>query len=266
MTDTQTQEPDETPDEISDIEAMIPLLLTLPPNTEVIWHASSVTEIDGEHIMFPSGYLYAPAICEPTGLAWAWEFVPVEGPKDPTDDTELRVMPSHIIAAANWGRPSSEILFAMGANLEEEDVDPALFEMLKRRRDEGTSITPLDGWSVQLVSAVLTGWLAAHSGRTDLTATWDESAGVDLQTRQAAELFRQIQSGEVEPQSLGNGMMIHPQMMDMLLADPELAATITTAMGEIIEQEHPNATFCESCRTWVPNEEVEAHECSTKES
>lgn len=247
MSDPSGPEGEDVPDPSSGkIAWIVQQLGNLPENGTVRWNAHTIR--DG--VMYPYGTLYSPELCEPF-LDYAWYIVELPQGEDECnhhDETAQVIMPNRMVMLCD-----GEMICAFGPDESESerDDDKQRTALVEQKQAEGKEVSYVYGWTVELVTKVLEGWVAKNSGRTDLTVVHDKEVGFDKGAQEALDRMNEVMSGAVEGLMVGEGVYVHPDVMDQMLADPEMAAEMTEALKHIAEHHKPEGMeFCNQCQSF----------------
>lgn len=213
----------------------------LPQGAEVRWGS------DGMSVDKPWSATWVdvqvPEIEKHAGLNWVWTILHTAD-RDADDDTDA---PTTIRAGWDadlyyvWGPIPEGGQWFVATHVCPSAFLPDALEIARlhaaREVAPDERITGRRGaWTAQHISALLAMWALNHAGRDDIVFVFDpESVGLSPLAKVAAERAKGIDAGVDESFDAGDGIRVHGDVMDEMLAlGPDEAAELMSAIKDAI--------------------------------
>ncbi len=176
---------------------------------------------------------------DPDAPDWNWAWT-ITGPDDPDEgDPEQQLWcfawPYDLDVYEVWKDPTPpaimpgqvcQVPVAGGRRL----PSPALRSLEDEADQVGHGMIVVGGWTTRTITAALEHWTAVNAGRGDLRFHWDQGAGSSETHRTMAR--RAASGGPFW--DLGDGLVVHDELMDGLLEDPDSAAQIEEILRRVL--------------------------------
>lgn len=223
--------------------AIVDAVKALPDEATVVWSDDAfVFHPDAHRCSFVDAY--APLICDPNNLYWAWTIIssttdeddPVWTPGSDVRSTTVQLTPDASLWSVQHPDFTLEeiaahtILCVAGS----EPTDEQRLRLEEVAARTGGNVLQESAWTFDRLSEALEQWAACHAGRVDLKFVVDLELTSPVIDELEAIMEADKASDQPEGYEIAPGVRAGSHAFDQLLSmDPDEAAFLTTLMTQI---------------------------------